>query len=1139
MPETRSSSTIGTMCPSGETERTSNALTLLRASGRLLCKRYDVHRKTGDIIPIRFRTGTWFAAEVRHVKDIRELFELARELEGKHDLCAVSGALAPTANPRKTRRRKGTELVDVPRAWMVFDLDDVPRPPTLAMPASPIDLARALYEILVEALPALRDVSCVVRLSASAFLADLAHTEAAKHGRSRWSGIAKSGLSGHIWIWLKAPLTEEERRRLMKAVNERVGYKLLDPAIAGISQPICTAAPAFRGGLLDPLAGCRTFLFEGPHDAATLDIPSPVIRRTKRLSAVQLQPKLPVTESAESHEPEIRNEGIEARLAAIGPQGFHAPILSAIGAQIAVEGADLNVAELKAKLRRRIRMADPGQRSEDVIARYLSDEYLDPAINALLARELAKRSAKRDLHDRAEVSPEHPGPAMALADAEAALCASLDRFERDVSDGQRVRLMIGASAGLGKTTRVIQRILALIAAARRGGWSGAAVIALPRHALIDEVAGTLRDLHPGLRVRVWRGRDAPDPDVRGARMCLWPELPHAALDAGFSAEAVCATCALREQCGYRRQERGPADIWIVTHHWLFRPLPEGLPPACLVITDEAWWSAGLIGLDANEPCDLPVSALLSGTTGDLPSDLSERLLHLRGRMAAAVARCIGMPRLQRAALEAEGLTAHDLCDLASLERRSREPMPDLPSDPGHAEAMLRAHSTRRFAERRALLSDLAAELAGSTSAETECIRVRGSNPDSFSERGVIELAWRRELAGWVTRAPMLILDATTRPGVVWPWMSDAELQYLHLEVEMPTATVRQVVGREWSRRFLTSHPEAIAELATLVVVELARSKGDVLVVVQAAAEDLLRAELIRQLRGTLPARLHLTHHGGLTGTNAYATAERVIVVGRQALSVDAAERIAAVLRNGMSDGPRLASCDADVLWPVRAAGIRLARGTGLEVRQPTHPDALVNDVRMTVSEGSVIQAAARIRSVRREDPTAITILGELALPLTVHEVCHWERARPDRLVIAGARSALSRTPLLMSPEWLHKCHPDLWETETAARRHLEANWSGEIPPVFLVRDALKGLGGFIPMVAVEYRTEGSRGRWSRALVPAGTDPLTSLQRVRPQVIAVRSGDQEEEATAQSSSAPRLVASGTPMDDEPGAAACAA
>ena len=147
-------------------------------------------------------------------------------------------------------------------------------------------------------------------------------------------------------------------------------------------------------------------------------------------------------------------------------------------------------------------------------------------------------------------------------------------------------------------------------------------------------------------------------------------------------------------------------------------------------------------------------------------------------------------------------------------------------------------------------------------------------------------------------------------------------------------------------------------------------------------------------------------------------------------------------------------------WPVMDGGIRMADGSGAPVRQPHHPDPLVEAFRWSISEGAVLQAIGRARGVRRgaDRPVHVTVLAALALPVTVHEVATWEAVQPDRLEVAAAEAALNNRALPLAPADLQAARPDLWGTPKAAERDLERRegdiLTAETTPKSLIRESL-------------------------------------------------------------------------------------
>ena len=91
-----------------------------------------------------------------------------------------------------------------------------------------------------------------------------------------------------------------------------------------------------------------------------------------------------------------------------------------------------------------------------------------------------------------------------------------------------------------------------------------------------------------------------------------------------------------------------------------------------------------------------------------------------------------------------------------------------------------------------------------------------------------------------------------------------------------------------------------------------------------------------------------------------------------------------------------------------------------------------------------MQAIGRCRGVRRDpaEPVAVTILAELALPLTVAEVTQWREAQACRIEVAAAEAALTGRALPLAPGDLVRARPDLWTTKRAAEHDLDRATKG-------------------------------------------------------------------------------------------------
>src|SRR5262249_8046921 len=117
----------------------------------------------------------------------------------------------------------------------------------------------------------------------------------------------------------------------------------------------------------------------------------------------------------------------------------------------------------------------------------------------------------------------------------------------------------------------------------------------------------------GITARVYRGRDAEDPDAPGEEMCRDGERVALIEDAGgrVSSEACFhkgVACQFYEVCGYQRQRGAEPDVWIIPHQLLFKKRRGFIGKPDVLVIDESFWNATLHGTD--KPYRVPVDELL-------------------------------------------------------------------------------------------------------------------------------------------------------------------------------------------------------------------------------------------------------------------------------------------------------------------------------------------------------------------------------------------------------------------------------------------------------------------------------------------------------------------------------------------------
>ena len=201
--------------------------------------------------------------------------------------------------------------------------------------------------------------------------------------------------------------------------------------------------------------------------------------------------------------------------------GFHGPLKAAIGAFIGEAGAGADTAWLRADLEKAIREAprDPALRDDGYIEDRIAD--LDNWIAWTLDRQREKEAPAAE-----PCEPTYPAPLGSVAEARAVLDATmrgivdqvrayragLAGLQEDEEPPPPPAWAINVDVGLGKT-RAFREIVApeLV----RDGLS--VVLAVPRHRLGDEIVCDFAA--DGITARVYRGRDADDPDAPGEKMC--------------------------------------------------------------------------------------------------------------------------------------------------------------------------------------------------------------------------------------------------------------------------------------------------------------------------------------------------------------------------------------------------------------------------------------------------------------------------------------------------------------------------------------------------------------------------------------------------------------------------------------------
>lgn len=678
---------------------------------------------------------------------------------------------------------------------------------------------------------------------------------------------------------------------------------------------------------------------------------------------------------------------------------------------------------------------------------------------------------------------------------------------------------------IGKTEKAIQ---GAVEAARAGL---TVAFAVPTHRLGSEIEE--RFASKGVKTRVYRAYDAPDPQTPGTRMCLDLPAVQDAREAGVSSvtDAVCerrtkggeiVRCPFLDQCGVTRQRRDTPSIWIVPHALLLAARPAFIPQPDAIVVDEGIVMTAIpdrpvaFTLDALERSDVTQNIAV-GVYSDAANDLSA----IRGRLLQALREQKEDGPLSRRLLIRHGLTESLTAEARALEwRRLIDPAIQPGMDPKvrRTEAAITGHHNSEVKRWAGIWAELRAFLA----TDAEYSGRLSLRYDHESQARVLD---RRSLdtvpTSWA--APMLLLDATL-PA---PALVEAILGH---EVELRAdisarwsahVTVRQIAGAPVSAEKLgivegreAEKPRrAIADLLRLIRLRaaLVDQRRTVVVVGPKGLIDLL-------LEAGLPPNVECAHFGAVAGIDRWASAAGLICIGRLLPGPRTVEAMAGVITGRLPEiVPDAALAAAElrrmVWYEPRDCGVRLASGSGFPVRHYHHPDPIAEALRWQICEANLIQAIGRLRPLRRNgaSPCFLDIISDVPLPISVDEAVPWDEAS----VGLWADMAMDGI-LLSSPADAEACFPELAPSRKAARGLCELTLA--LTPI---RDLSIGVRANV--TAFEYKRAG-RFRPTRAVALPNRprdiktwlfDRLGAIEWIRME------GEQPSEAAAPRSAARRV------------------
>ena len=143
-----------------------------------------------------------------------------------------------------------------------------------------------------------------------------------------------------------------------------------------------------------------------------------------------------------------------------------------------------------------------------------------------------------------------------------------------------------------------------------------------------------------------------------------------------------------------------------------------------------------------------------------------------------------------------------------------------------------------------------------------------------------------------------------------------------------------------------------------------------------------------------------------------------------------------------------------------------------------HSDPRVDVVLRDIRDGEMAQAIGRLRAVRSKSTKLLIVATNAPCPVVVDQTITVDELLPDyRFSAVAIRDGV----LIQSDKWLFNQHPDLFATQTAAKRWADSPIAKGTKSL-IYKLLLKGLGTLKCIQTAEFRVHGQRGSLAKAVM---------------------------------------------------------
>jgi hypothetical protein len=661
-------------------------------------------------------------------------------------------------------------------------------------------------------------------------------------------------------------------------------------------------------------------------------------------------------------------------------------------------------------------------------------------------------------------------PSLSLDEGEERLSDAIESFAKKVNEYSSTsknpapQLAIKATAGLGKTTKIIEKLISYSALNK-----GDVHYYVPNHRLSK---GVVKSISEELdfdfsedemfsRVKVIAGRGQKDD--KGSSLCQKSELAELTASAGLSvAKSLCknenSICEFYDNCAYQNQfepedmvwpENLPAelfnDVTVMTHANLFLHTNKRLRKPVLIVVDEAFYQGAISEMQVNAVelfrDENPISTAI--------------IKHLMAGELKLLSKLRGLGHSEKDLLAEANL-------IDSIHQDDNQNYSLHPSLSSNKQQRLISEITIK---KRAslILRAVAQELL--IADRDECHSV---SYDNYKDEVIIH--GRRSLT-IPEDIPTVFIDADVQEDILNQLR--ANVHYEKIPVER-LATFHQFTGLTFNKLLLLNSDEETVKIQNEIkrFIRHIAPKAPTLVVCSKS----IRSALTGEDRNNMGQESHLEgatiiHFGNLRGLNEYSNYRNVIILGREqpsAIDIEGAAR--GLWWDAKESIQFLPFVGKYKPFENKPRTYHLRDKSVKTVSTQTHPDKRVQLLLEQIRENETVQAIDRLRLLRphKDGQRNVYILSSVPLDLTIDNLFSWTQLQKLVDLIDEADGIIP-----LNPKHLMKRCPINATSERTAKRLIKDLKEANPLICIYIRE--------VALCSVEYRITNT-GKYSKALV---------------------------------------------------------